>query len=407
MSSKDDDLKNTEESVQETAEEHTAEPVQQIAAESADELDLFTSTTSGPVYSIPNVQTEKANDGSEINQQQSEEVLSGAEPLSGSSPSMTVSEPPQKISSESHDESQDDASEDKVSGHEDTLEPAQIPAELLSQPPEQKSRSVHVNMDALHDDAMKSQAAIAEKRAEFSPLESNANLPRISFQNAAQKSVRSQGVVDETAEFSDTGEFEPKLTNGHSRRPFVRLFLLLGVLVLAALGYFAVQFEQANFSFEKRPNAKEALSVVLHRYEKPVVSEKKPKPTGPTVNTVQGDLSAELIQLDWHSNGRKVTLSGEVVNRSNVTHKDVELLVRVLDPKGEVLVSRQMRCCQDDQPNSPDAGLNPERPNPLKANELLIEANQRRRFSFDFDLRQPKVGELRGDVSIHYSELVD
>ena len=125
------------------------------------------------------------------------------------------------------------------------------------------------------------------------------------------------------------------------------------------------------------------------------------------MNTVQGDLSAELIQLDWHSNGRKVTLSGEVVNRSNVTHKDVELLVRVLDPKGEVLVSRQMRCCQDDQPNSPDAGLNPERSNPLKANELLIEANQRRRFSFDFDLRQPKVGELRGDVSIHYSELVD
>ena len=61
MSSKDDDLKNTEESVQETAEEHTAEPVQQIAAESADELDLFTSTTSGPVYSIPNVETEKVS----------------------------------------------------------------------------------------------------------------------------------------------------------------------------------------------------------------------------------------------------------------------------------------------------------------------------------------------------------
>ena len=60
MSSKDDDLKNIEESVQETAEEHTAEPVQQIAAESADELDLFTSTTAGPVYSIPNVQTEKS-----------------------------------------------------------------------------------------------------------------------------------------------------------------------------------------------------------------------------------------------------------------------------------------------------------------------------------------------------------
>ena len=77
----------------------------------------------------------------------------------------------------------------------------------------------------------------------------------------------------------------------------------------------------------------------------------------------------------------------------------------MLDPKGEVLVSRQMRCCQDEQPNS-DAVLNPERPNPLKANELLIEANQRRRFSFDFDLRQPKVGELV-EMSIHYSELVD
>ena len=81
--------------------------------------------------------------------------------------------------------------------------------------------------------------------------------------------------------------------------------------------------------------------------------------------------------------------------------------MRVLDPKGKVLVSRQMRCCQDEKPTSLDDGLNSERPDPLKSNELLIKANQKRRFSFDFDLRQPKVGELRGDVSIHYSELVD
>ena len=162
MSSKDDDRENIDESVQETAEE----PVRQTAVEHVEELDLFTSTTSGPVYSIPNVQTEKVSDASEMTQQQS--AVKWSETPSGLSPSMMVSEPPPKVSSESHDESQDDTEEGKVSGHEDTLEPAQIPAELLSQPSEKKSRSVHVNMDALHDDAMKSKALLAGEKEQNS-----------------------------------------------------------------------------------------------------------------------------------------------------------------------------------------------------------------------------------------------
>ena len=409
MSSKDDDPENREEPVVETSAENAEEPVVEIAAANPEELDLFTSTTSGPVYSIPKVKTEKLNNASDMTQQdQAEEVLSAAEYSSEPSLSMSVSEPPPKVDSAVFDETNDDSGDFRVSGHEDTLEPSQISAEPLSQPSESKPRSVHVNMDALHDEAMKSQAALAEKRAEFSPLESNTNLPRISFQNAAQNGLSSQGIVDGTEEVSDTGEFDyPKSTNGNSRRPFVRALMLLGFFIFAVLGYFAVQFDRAGFTFEKLPNPKEALSIVLHHYEKPVVAEAPPKPSEPMVKTVQGELSAELVQLDWHSNGRKLTLSGEVVNRSNVTHKDVELSVRVLDPKGKVLISRQMRCCQYDQPSSIDAGLNPASPNPLKSDEQIIEANQRRRFSFDFELRKPKVGEMRGDVSIHYSELVD
>ena len=397
MSSKDDDRENA------------PEPAEETAAENAEDVDLFTSTTSGPVYSIPHVKTETVSDVSDATQkEQSEQELSAAETPAEPSLSMSVSEPPAEVASALFDETQDDSEELKVSGHEDTLEPAQIPAELLSQASEQKPRSVHVNMDALHDEAMKSQAALAEKRAEFSPLESNANLPRISFQNAAQNDFASQGIVDGTEEVSDTGEFDQvKPRTRNSRRPLLRVLMLLGFLIFAVLGYFSVQFERAGFSFEKLPNAKEALSIVLHRYEKPVVTDTPTKPSGPTVNTVQGELSAELIQLDWHSNGRKVTLSGELVNRSNVTHKDVELSVRVLDPKGNVLISRQMRCCQNDQTSSVDAGLNAVSPSPLQSNEQKIEANQRRRFSFDFELRKPRVGELRGDVSIHYSELVD